>query len=147
MSWLRADTRIRMRMGISWTNTPSPPWREEPMVTPASPGWGSGVRHHHPSSPSSVEPRWREAVTTKQAMTPLSPSPIVPPIQRPLHLPPSPDKNQTATGVKYIGERMPKNEQSGCLQKWGQSWRETFTTQTLLNFKPNGYITHLQTSS
>lgn len=39
MSWLRADTRIRMRMGISWTNTPSPPWREEPTVTYARPGW------------------------------------------------------------------------------------------------------------
>lgn len=47
MSWLRADTRIRMRMGISWTNTPSPPWREEPMVTQAEPGEGNAGSKRH----------------------------------------------------------------------------------------------------
>ena len=34
-------------MGISWTNTPSPPWREEPMVTQAEPGEGNAGSKRH----------------------------------------------------------------------------------------------------
>lgn len=99
MSWLRADTRIRMRMGISWTNTPSPPWREEPMVTQAEPGEGNaGGKHHNGAQVVG-------ACADRPGCLSLPFPPMGPQTQKPLYLPVSPNKNKAATGVKYWGGR------------------------------------------
>lgn len=117
MSWLRADTRIRMRMGISWTNTPSPPWREEPMVTQAGPGWGATLAANASSSPSTMGSRWWQpaAMQIGHDAAPSLSLPRVPKIQKLLYLPVSPDKNKAATGVKC----------------WGGRWVHVFTCERI----------------
>lgn len=88
-----------MRMGISWTNTPSPPWREEPMVTQAEPSEGNaGGKHHNGAQVVG-------ACADRPGCLSLPFPPMGSQTQKSLYLPVSPNKNKAATGVKYWGGR------------------------------------------